>query len=246
VTLWTQRTGAGDGAPLLLLHGMGATAEVFRGVADRAGRPCVLVDLPGHGRSPWSAPYDLGQLCSAVAGAVPELADAVVVGHSLGGVIALALASGAVGAVPPAAVAVSVKALWSDDDLARAAAQAVKPRSRFATADEAEERFLKVAGLWGVDDRPELRRSGVVHDGDAWLLAQDPETNAFVPPDVRVLLQAARCPVRIATGGDDRMAPPAMLAEVAPDGTVVPGVGHNLHVEAPEALLDLVRDVTAR
>lgn len=51
--LWQQRRGSGPPV-LLFLHGLGATAEVWRGAFELAeGWPGtrVLVDLPGHGRS---------------------------------------------------------------------------------------------------------------------------------------------------------------------------------------------------
>lgn len=102
--LWTTTAGRADGVPLVLLHGMGATAE-------------TTLDDP----------------TAAVASTVPDLDRAVVLGHPLGGCVALGLAT--------------------------------------------------------------------------------------APPDV----------VRAAD----------------PDAVVVPGAGHNLHVEAPGALLDLARRVGA-
>ena len=49
------RRGGGDGPALFLLHGLGATGEVWDGLMRTAARPLarawVVPDLPGHGRS---------------------------------------------------------------------------------------------------------------------------------------------------------------------------------------------------
>lgn len=194
------------------------------GPAD--GRPLVLL----HG---------LEAVCEAAADAVPDLGDAVVLGHSLGGFVAVALAAQQ---VPAAAVAVSEKTRWSDDDVARAAALAARPRATFPDREAAAERFLRVSGLAGLLDGPELRTSGTVEVDGGWALAQDPASNGVVPPPVEGLLPRARCPVVLATGEQDPVAPPAALPA---GGTVVPGAGHNLHVERPDAVLDLVAAVAA-
>jgi pimeloyl-ACP methyl ester carboxylesterase len=56
-----------------------------------------------------------------------------------------------------------------------------------------------------------------------------------------VLLAAARARVVLATGTNDRMVPISDLRKIAPEAIELPGVGHNLHVQAPSALLPLVR-----
>ncbi|MEM1417800.1 MAG: alpha/beta fold hydrolase, partial [Myxococcota bacterium] len=85
---------AGAGAPLVLLHGLGASAlswaPIFRGLA--LDRRVIVVDLPAHGESAAPAEgFSLAGAGRAVAGLLAELdaADAVWVGHSMGGQIAL-------------------------------------------------------------------------------------------------------------------------------------------------------------
>jgi pimeloyl-ACP methyl ester carboxylesterase len=87
----------GEGPPLLLLHGIGRTLADWAAVAPLllARHRVLVVDLPGHGRSPcgsWQLPEVLDDLERVLAAyRVPE---ALPVGHSLGGVLAVLYALG--------------------------------------------------------------------------------------------------------------------------------------------------------
>jgi pimeloyl-ACP methyl ester carboxylesterase len=84
----------GDGPPLLLVHGIGGDWRTWEPVLEELAQRhrIVAVDLPGHGRSAKGAgDYSLGALASALrdlCGAL-GIARATVVGHSLGGGIAM-------------------------------------------------------------------------------------------------------------------------------------------------------------
>ena len=82
---------AGEGPPILLVHGFGGAAWNWTELAPLlAGRRILIPDLPGHGgSSPLPAP-SLAGFADALAGILDEPAG--VVGHSLGGVVALRLA----------------------------------------------------------------------------------------------------------------------------------------------------------
>jgi pimeloyl-ACP methyl ester carboxylesterase len=88
--------GDGDDPEIVLLHGGAQNAHTWDTVALALRRPLVAVDLPGHGRSAWTDDHDYRPSANAgaVAAAVEELAPdaAVVVGMSLGGLTAAALA----------------------------------------------------------------------------------------------------------------------------------------------------------
>ncbi len=87
----------GQGRPIVYLHGWGCSSSAsFADAARRSGRPAALVDLVGHGLSdrPQHFGYGLHEHVDALADAVRAYADAPVdlVGHSLGGTLALLLA----------------------------------------------------------------------------------------------------------------------------------------------------------
>ncbi|WP_374455016.1 alpha/beta fold hydrolase [Nocardioides sp.] len=219
---------------MLLLHGLGATNAVWRGWDG------VAPDLPGHGTAAWDPPYSFARHAEAV---LPLLGDepVTVVGHSMGGVVALALAALAPERVRRV-VGLGIKVSWPPDDAARAAALGERPVATYDTRAAAVDRFLRVSGLAGLvaPDDP-LVASGVAGEGSGWRLAQDPRTFGVGVPDMEGLLAAARCPVVLARGEHDPMVSHEQLAALVADPVTLPGLGHNAHVEDPAA----VRALTA-
>jgi pimeloyl-ACP methyl ester carboxylesterase len=55
-------------------------------------------------------------------------------------------------------------------------------------------------------------------------------------PDVAGLLAVAKTPVVLAAGETDHMCPPEHLLAAQAGGIVLPGVGHNAHVEQPSSI----------
>src|SRR5579875_3699841 len=92
--------GTGGRAPLVLLHGLTFDHTMWRPVLAAVhetdpGRQALALDLPGHGGSPPWPRYGIDSLAAAVHEAVTEarLRDPVVVGHSMGAMIATAYAA---------------------------------------------------------------------------------------------------------------------------------------------------------
>ena len=88
----------GDGSPVLLLHGWGASAELFVPVFDGlvAGRRLIAPDLPGFGKTasppePWSVHGYADWAVSLLERLGVERCD--VIGHSNGGRIGIVLAA---------------------------------------------------------------------------------------------------------------------------------------------------------
>lgn len=87
----------GQGPAVVLLHGVGGGRQAWgetmsdTGAAlAAAGFTALAVDLPGYGLSPAIEPYDLAGLAAAVARLIASCcgSSAVLVGHSMGGMIA--------------------------------------------------------------------------------------------------------------------------------------------------------------
>jgi pimeloyl-ACP methyl ester carboxylesterase len=236
-----SRSGGRDAGPLLvLLPGLGATADVYAGMervlADRWPGGWLAVDLPGHGRSDWDPPYTFARHADAVRALLPADREVVVLGHSMGGVVALELAD-----VARRVVAFGVKVDWPEEHVAAAARVAARPVAHVGSRDEAVARYLKLAGLTGLVDPDDLTvDAGVVRAPEGWRVAQDPATFGVGVPDMAGLLARAGCPVVLARGEHDPMVSDADLRALVADPVTLPGLGHNAHVEDPAAVTGLV------
>src|SRR5262249_16946182 len=157
---------------LLLVHGLGGTGDVWSGLHDvlsaRWPGRWVMPDLPGHGRSGPLSRYSFGRLAAAVAETVPSVNRVVVLGHSLGGVVALSLAGGWFGVRGCAACGLGIKVAWTAEELARAQALSARPNPVYATRGEAAERYLRLAGLAGLVAPEKVSDAALVHGGDGW------------------------------------------------------------------------------
>ena len=243
--------GGGDGAPLLLLvHGFGATAEVWDRwqpllAAHWPGR-WLAPDLPGHGGSAPLPRYSFDSLASALARLVEPGIPVVVLGHSLGGVLGLALAGGGFDRSVVAVVGLGIKVSWTSEELAKARALAERPVTFFDSRQEAAVRHLRVAGLAGLlDPDDEAVSAGLRRQDGRWRLALDPAVFGVGAPDMPGLLAAARAPVVLARGGDDDMVSEEQLRALSPSVVTLPGLGHNAHVEDPGAVFGLLRSYLA-
>jgi 3-oxoadipate enol-lactonase len=83
----------GSGEPIVFIHGLGGTSNVFTPQVDVLSRffSCLRPDLPGAGRSPASGPVSIDSLVDAVLNVIDGARidhPVHVVAHSLGTVIA--------------------------------------------------------------------------------------------------------------------------------------------------------------
>lgn len=238
--------GGGDGPPLLLLlHGLGATAEVWESwrplLAQRWPGRWVAPDLPGHGGSAPLSRYSFGSLAAAVAELAGPGDRTVVLGHSLGGVVGLALGSGWFGVPVDTVVGLGIKVAWTAEELARARALAARPAQDFANRAEAAARHLRVSGLTGLlDPDGAAVTAGLRRRDGGWRLALDPAAFGVGAPDLPGLLAACRARVVLARGEADPMVTADQLTELRPESVTIPHLGHNAHVEDPATVLHLL------
>ncbi|HEX7969471.1 MAG TPA: alpha/beta hydrolase [Stellaceae bacterium] len=244
--LWVESGGAG-GPMLVMLHGLGANGTVWERMrpiveARWPGR-WLVPDLRGHGRSGHGAPYGLGMHAADVASLLQESGEVVLLGHSMGGAVAMALGSGWFGRSVRHVIAFGVKLAWTPEEVAKAQEIARMPTRWFATREEAVERYLRVAGLKGlVDPGSPAADIGIVEEEDRFRLAADPRINDVAGPPIEDVIAAMRAPLRLAAGERDPMVTLAQMRRFDQDATVIAGVGHNPHVEAPETVWRLVED----
>ncbi len=191
--LYVETIGTGSPA-LLLLHGLGMNGAVWQPLLshlkDWPGR-IIVPDFRGHGRSPHARPYGLGQHAADLAALLMPDEPVTIVGHSMGGLVGLLLASGWFGVTARAALGFSLKVSWQPDELTKLKQLTAAPVRWFASRAEAAERFLRVSGLTGiVDATAPVVTAGVVEKDGRYRLAADPATVLVVGPDIGPVLGA--------------------------------------------------------
>jgi pimeloyl-ACP methyl ester carboxylesterase len=84
----------GSGTRVVWIHGLGESSVSFESSVSRLpGYTHVLVDLPGCGRSPWpDTAASIEETADAIAAWLSTEPPAVLIGHSLGGVLATLVA----------------------------------------------------------------------------------------------------------------------------------------------------------
>lgn len=242
--IWNRTGGSDDGPLLVMLHGLGGTAELWRGVEALLPESWpggwLTPDLPGHGRSPRAASYTFDAQAELVAEVLPTDRDLVLLGHSMGGMVALAIAGSHPGV--RRVVGFSIKTWWPLDQVEGMREQSRKPARMFATREEAIERYVMASGLRGLADpaSPE-HEAGVVKTDEGWRIAQDMGSFDFGVPDMPALLAKVSCPVTLGLGSEDRFVRPVNYEELGVDVVTFEGLAHNPHVEDPAAVVAVLR-----
>jgi len=252
----------GYGEPLVLVHGLGGAAENWLALVPLLlpGRRLLVPELPGHGgSSPLPAAPSLSAYADRIALLIERegLAPATVVGHSLGGAIALRLAirrPGLVNAIVLAGAA-GISSGTRNARYALTITRIVKPGRKIAPHRGRVGRspLLKqlVFGRWGASDPlalpPELAEAflaGPAHHTDTVSAAK-----ALVRDDPRPDLDRVGCPALVLWGARDSQLPVDDAFDYArrlrARLRVIADCGHLLIAERPEACADAVADFLA-
>jgi pimeloyl-ACP methyl ester carboxylesterase len=222
-------------APLLLVHGAGTSSAIWLPTLHRLARSrrALAPDLPGHGRSA-GAVASVGAMVAVLA----ELRDAlglppaIVVGHSLGGQVALAYAATHPGSV--AGLVLVTTGLRLEPSTEIAAVLEHRP---------ADWPALIAAIGFSPDTPAEIRRRCTWAASPAQTLADFRAAWAF---DGRPLLGGLSLPALVVAGADDGLAPPHLGAALAQGLraplVVVPRCGHQPMAEQSSAFSSIVNE----
>jgi 3-oxoadipate enol-lactonase len=238
--LAVEKQGAGD--PVVLLHGLGSTANVWepavRALADRF--TLLRYDLEGAGRSPSAGPLSVEGWVADLAALLDrhEIARARFVGHSLGTLILQHFAVRYPERVEKLAL------LGVNRAPPEARRQAVRERAAKVRA-EGIEAIADAVVKGGLSPHTLAERPEVVAFVRELLLRQDAEGYArsceAMAAAVAVDPEAIACPVLVIAGAEDQVSPPATgegLAAELPDAKFVllQRCGHWLPIEQPAAV----------
>ncbi|MDR1078200.1 MAG: alpha/beta fold hydrolase [Propionibacteriaceae bacterium] len=215
----------------------------------------LLVDLPDHGRSPWSDRFDYPAMAQAVAAELAGLEsdDLTLVGHSMGGKTAMLTALAHPGLVRRLVVVDTAPCPTPDPGLDRllqamlsldTAALSSRHRAEQALTTVVHDPRTRQFLLAGYQRTP---------TGGGWrfnlpLLARDLDQVMGWPAPGP--LPPYPGPVLWLVGGDsDRIPPqaPARMAQLFPRHRrqVIPAAGHWVHTDQPEAFLKALTDFMA-
>jgi pimeloyl-ACP methyl ester carboxylesterase len=247
----------GEGEPLVLVHGLGGSAANWIALVPLLlpGRRLLVPELPGHGGSePLPAASSLNAYADRIALLLERegLGPAAVVGHSLGGAIALRLAIRRPELVD-ALVLAGAAGISSGHRRARYALTVtgiLKPGRKIAPhrARVARSPLLRhlVFGRWGAADPPALSPELV----DAFLSGPPQHTDtisaarALVLDDPRPDLDRVRCPSLVLWGARDHQLPVEDAFDYArrlqAPLRVIADCGHLLIGERPDACADAI------
>lgn len=250
----------GSGEPLVLVHGLGSSWEIWEPVIPSLAEryDVVAVDLPGFGGSP--APDEapsIATLTDGVEGLLDELGlgRARVVGNSMGGWVALELArrgrAVSVVAISPAGMGTARENAYASG-LVRVLRAMAGPAARIAptAARSGAGRTLLAGPLfarpWRM--RPEYlvtaaRRYAEAESFDSmrrWIFSHRAEG-----------LDDVRCPVLIAWGSRDVLLLPRQaqrFVDALPDAELrpLPGLGHAPMSDDPELVASMIGEFAAR
>jgi pyruvate dehydrogenase E2 component (dihydrolipoamide acetyltransferase) len=242
--------GGGDGAPLVFLHGLGGSQSTWQVVlGDLVEQHRVAaIDLPGHGTSDRSttADYSIGGIATAIAEAIGKLGmkRPVLIGHSLGGAVALRIAAESPGSLS-GIVAIDSAGLGKEISADLTAIMTGQPGPD--TARALLQLFYedqKLVNERGVHEMAQSQQA----DG-AWAAQQAVANAAFgggtQVDEARIDPASVSVPVLLIWGEHDRVLPmqqaTASLAAF-PDAmlAVVPNVGHVPQVENPTRTAKLI------
>lgn len=236
--------GDGDGdALLVLIHGLGANARVWQPMLAQSRWPgrWIAPDLRGHGGSAVGERYAVEDYAADIAALIARRAPGAAVtllGHSLGGVVALALAGGGFGLRPSAAYGLGIKVGWTDEELAQMAELSRRQPKCFASRDEALAFYGRQSGLGPIDSASPLAERSVRPCEGGWRTALDMGAYAVTRPPMEMLLRTAVCPAHLARGAADPMVSAEQLSSLDAGALSIAGAGHNAMVDAPEAIWD--------
>ena len=234
---------AGEGRPLLILHGWGSASDAWvevQGKLTQQGYRVCVPDLPGFGRSgPPPRPWGVGDYARFVANLAHRLGmeEFFLVGHSFGGRIGIRLAILQPGRVP---------------GLVLCASAGIKPRRTlkhraflaFAKGGDALFSLPLLSSLRGparkglyflAGERDYYRAQGVMRE----------TMKRVIEEDLRPDLGKVAVPTLIAWGGEDRVTPLSdayTMREEIPNATleIVEGAGHRLPYEETDIFTRLV------
>jgi 3-oxoadipate enol-lactonase len=230
---------------IVFLHGVGGGRQAWaphQAHVAAQGWRSLAWDMPGYGDSPVVRPYDFEQLATAVWRMVDaaNVEQVVLVGHSMGAMVALQAWTQAAHRVRAMVLAASSPAFGNTDGAFQQQflAQRLAPLDEGHTMGDIATRLIPTLVAPGAD-------SSILQSAHGSMAAVPPETyrlalRSLVQFDQRAVLPTITVPVLCLAGEHDRAAPADVVRRMAqkiPKASYacLSGAGHLLHLEQAAA-----------
>lgn len=241
----------GEGAPVILLHGFPMNQNVWREFSASISETTKVFtpDLPGFGQSPLTADITIDSVAVELINWIKEtgISKPVLIGHSLGGYVSLAMAAKAAD-------------LFSGLGLFHSTAYADTPEKKESRTKTVE--FIRKNGvlaftsnfiqpLFANADHPAI---ALVKN----ITVQSPEKTVIAyteamreRPDRQNILKELPYPVLLIGGEKDKVVPTESLQKQVglcrfPDLHILPGVGHMGMFESPSEAAQIIQAFISR
>jgi pimeloyl-ACP methyl ester carboxylesterase/biotin carboxyl carrier protein len=237
----------GHGIPLVLLHGFTADSQSWAPLEKALGsdQPLIRIDLPGHGRSPRRRLRSFADLARMMVEAFDDATQAHdqvhLLGHSLGGALAIAIADirprniASLSLIAPAGLGpeIDAAALTGITRATRAESLAPWLRRLTATPEGISDDYARAAMKMRAD--PALR---AVQADMAEVLFPD----GVQPFDLRPAIGRIECPTALIWGRHDHILPHRHSLAPAGDFAIhlLSAAGHVPQIEFPERVARIV------
>jgi len=241
---------SGKGNPLILLHGWGFNGEIWQELATALASSWQVyqIDLPGHGRSPL-VDFSLPWLTETLAKELPP--NAVWLGWSLGGLVALAMAHRQPTAVRGLALIASSPRFITAPDWPQAMAPAVLEnfyQQLQADTSSTLRRFfaLQVKGCATAHQQLRYLNRWLSQNPLPQPAALEAGLTLLQHTDLRSELAQLHCPALLCLGGHDTIVPvsvgeacqqwqPALQKVIIESAAHIPFLSH------PEIFLEILQ-----
>jgi 3-oxoadipate enol-lactonase len=227
---------------LVFLHGIGADHRAFDDQLERfaPGARAIAWDMPGYGGSPALENMTFPALAAALVALLDarRVERAVVVGHSMGGMVAQELVARRADRIAALVLVATSPAFGGRDGDWQRRFLADRLRPLDEGKGPADLAPVLVRGMVGDDPDPRGVARAVEYMSAVPTATYRAALQCLVTFDRRASLHEIRCPTLALAGERDRVASPAVVERMAREipganYRVLPGVGHLANLEQP-------------
>ncbi|WP_315828553.1 MULTISPECIES: alpha/beta hydrolase [unclassified Bradyrhizobium] len=252
-----EKKGVPDDSAMLLIHGLGDSIATWRGVANRLAtlRSVHAIDLRGHGGSDWAAPssYSSRTMADDVVEVIRQYLprSLVLVGHSLGGEVALRVASRLPDVVTRTVLVDYVPRTRGEDvdNVYKALSDAHRPYATVADYAEVLHRRHGIANRRLIEliaaDSLRKKDDGFILQYDPRILRHE-ETRAAATENGQATLDTLKMPTLILRGIASSVVSTTAMRDSMKSAAsnvrhrVIPLAGHSIQIDNPGGFLEAV------